>query len=204
MRLPIFLDAEESNGKFSFWFGEPVLYVGLFLSMIPPAIGIFVGDGVRGDELNFSPRIGKGDEGELPLRVACAIKDFKSERELRRFFLSDFTASFSSCGEAQIVLSLFAGPWELEGRSSKAPSTVGLSRDTGRLLGDSIDRERFKETFERLDEVMGSPVATLRLLLLRVRHTEGRSSLLLFCLSNVSANLFLKDDAFDVNEPVAE
>jgi hypothetical protein len=111
VRLPIFLDAEEFNGEFSFWFGEPVLYVGLFRSMMPPATGIFVGDGVRGDGLNFSPRLGDGDEGELPLRVTCAIKDFKSERELRRFFLSDFTASFSSGGgEAPIVLSLFTGP----------------------------------------------------------------------------------------------
>lgn len=83
--------------------------------------------------------------------------------------------------------------------------TVGLSREAGRLLGDSMDLERFKETFERLDEARGSPVAALRLLLLNVRQTEGRSlSLLLFCLRSVSANLFRKEDAFDVKEPVAE
>jgi hypothetical protein len=79
--------------------------------MIPPATGIFVGDGVRGEELNLSPRSGEGDEGELPLRVACAIKDFRSERELRRFFFNDLVVSFSSGGgEAPIVLNLFTGP----------------------------------------------------------------------------------------------
>lgn len=178
---------------------------GRFLSIIPPATGIFVGDGVRGDVLSFSPRSGEGD-GELPLRVACAIKDFKSERELRLFFLSDWAVSFSSGGgDSPIVMSLLTGPCELEGRSSKAPITVGRSREAGRLCGDSIDLERLRETFERLEEVMDSPVAILRLLLLKVRQTEGRSlSLVLFCLSKVSANLFRKDDAFDVSEPVAE
>jgi hypothetical protein len=95
VKLPTSLEEEEFSGKFSFWFGEPVLYTaGLFLSMIPPATGIFVGDGVRGEELNLSPRSGEGDEGELPLRVACAIKDFRSERELRRFFFNDLVVSF--------------------------------------------------------------------------------------------------------------
>ena len=82
---------------------------------------------------------------------------------------------------------------------------MGLSREAGRLFGDSMDLERLRETLERLEEVIGSPVATLRLLLLKVRQTDGRSlSLMLFCLSSVSANLFRKDDAFDVIEPVAE
>ena len=106
--------AEELKGEFSFWFGELALNVGLFLSMIPPATGIFVGEGVRGDVLNFSPlspRFGEGDDGVLPRSVACAIKDFRSESELRRFFLSDLVSSFSSGGgDASIVPSLDTGP----------------------------------------------------------------------------------------------
>lgn len=79
--------------------------------MMPPATGILVGDGVRGDELNLNPdrpRPGEGDEGELPRRVACAISAFKSDNELRRFFLRDFAAAFLSSpgGEAPMVLSL--------------------------------------------------------------------------------------------------
>ena len=58
---------------------------------------------------------------------------------------------------------------------------------------------------ERLDEVIGSPVAGLRLDLLNVRQTEGRSeSLLLFCRSRVSANLRRREEAFEVKDPVAE
>jgi hypothetical protein len=114
VRLPTFLEAEEFMGEFSFWPGEPVRYnAGRFLSITPPATGIFVGEGVRGEVLNFSPspRVGEGDEGELPLKAACAIRDFRSESELRRFFLSDLVTSCSSGGgEAPMVLSLLTGP----------------------------------------------------------------------------------------------
>jgi hypothetical protein len=79
--------------------------------MIPPATGIFVGDGVLGDELNLSPSPlppGEGDRGELALSVVAAIKLLRSDKELRRFFLSNFVGSFLSSGggEAPIVLSL--------------------------------------------------------------------------------------------------
>ena len=79
--------------------------------MIPPATGIFEGDGVLGDELNLrtSPLVpGEGDRGEPPPSVAAAIKLFRSDKELRRFFLSDLVGSFFSSGggEAPIVLSL--------------------------------------------------------------------------------------------------
>jgi hypothetical protein len=72
VRLPTLLDGEEFVGEFSFWLGEPVANKpGLFLSITPPATGIFVGDGVRGEVLNFSPspRFGEGDEGESPPRA---------------------------------------------------------------------------------------------------------------------------------------
>jgi hypothetical protein len=83
--------------------------------MIPPATGIFVGDGVLGDELNLSPSPlppWEGDRGELAPRAAAAIKLFRSDNELRRFFLSDLAGSFFSSGggEAPIVLSLDPGP----------------------------------------------------------------------------------------------
>ena len=72
-------------------------------------------------------------------------------------------------------------------------------------MGDSIDLERLRETLDRLDGAIGSPVATLRLLLLKVRQTDGRSlSLVLFCLRRVSANLFRRDEAFEVKDPVVE
>lgn len=168
-----------------------------------PATGILVGEGVRGEELNFEA-FRSVDIGELP-RVAAAIKLFRSERELRRFFFNDLTASCLSSGggEAPIVLSRDGDP-ELDGRTSNAPITVGLSRETGRLPGDSIDLERWTDAFDKLEEARGSPVAALRLVLLSVRQTEGRSSLVLFCRSIVSANLLRKEDAFDATEPFAE
>lgn len=90
VRLPIFLD--NIRGEFSFWLGEPVLYIeARFRSMMPPATGILVGEGVLGDELNFEP-LRSIDIGELP-RVAAAIKLFRSDRELRLFFLSDLVIS---------------------------------------------------------------------------------------------------------------
>jgi hypothetical protein len=82
----------EPNGVFSFWFGVPVRYIGEpFLSNNPPAIGSLLGDGVLG-EPNLAFWLGWGDAetGELP-RVATAIKDLRSESELRRFFLGDFS-----------------------------------------------------------------------------------------------------------------
>lgn len=102
------------------------------------------------------------------------------------------------------MLSLDGCPCELEGLSSKAPRTVGRSREIGRLVGDSIDLDRFRDPLERLEGI-GSPVATLRLVLLNVRHTDGRSeSVLLFCRSRVSANLRRKEDVFDVKDADAE
>lgn len=56
----------------------------LFLS----ATGILVGDGVRGEVLNLRP-FGVGI-GELFPRVAAAIKDLRSDNELRLLFLRDF------------------------------------------------------------------------------------------------------------------
>jgi hypothetical protein len=143
--------------------------------------------------------------GELSPRVAAAIKDFKSERELRRFFFNLVGSFFSSSGgEAPIVLSLKGSPFALLGLSSKAPRTVGLSRDIGRLPGDSIDLERLREDpFDKLEGI-GSPVATLRLVLLSVLQTDGRSSLVLFCRKMVSANRRRREDAFEVKDPVAE
>ena len=115
------------------------------LSMILPATGILVGDGVLGELVNGA-RLGGdiGPIGEPPPRVADAINAFRSDKELRRLFFFNFTGSaFSSGGgDAPIVLSLVIGLCELEGRlSSKVPNTVGLSREIGRL-GDSIDLER--------------------------------------------------------------
>lgn len=59
--------------------------------------------------------------------------------------------------------------------------------------------------FERLGEFSGSSAVTLRVDLLRVRHTEGRlsASRLLFCRSRLS-NLRRNEDAFEVIDPVAE
>lgn len=206
MRLPIFLDVDPFNGVFSFCVGEPVLYMAdRVRSMIPPATGILVGDGVFGDEFNLKPLRPSGDSGEFA-SVAAAMRDFKSERELLRFFFNVFSVGFwsSGGGEAPIVLSLPVGPCELEGLSSKVPRTVGRSREPGRL-GDSIDLERCIDPFDRLEGVTCSPVATWRLVLLRVRHTEGRSpSPLLFCRNKVSANRFRKDDVFEATDPVAE
>ena len=102
------------------------------------------------------------------------------------------------------MLSLEGDPL-LEGRSSNAPKMVGRSRESGRLPGDSIDFERITEPLDKLEVVRTSPVAVLRLFLLNVRHTDGRSlSLVLFCRSRVSANLLRKEDAFDATEPLAE
>lgn len=156
-------------------------------------------------------RLGPGGaipKGEVSIepapRVAFAIKVLRSERELRRLGFFDFSVFFSSGGEAPIVLSLDCCPCELEGRSSKAPMTVGLSRETG-LLGDSIDFDRLRDPLERLDGPICSPVATLRPLdLLSVRHTEWRSLSLLFERRRVSANLLRNEDAFEVRDPVAE
>src|SRR6187402_1891590 len=199
---------EDANGEFSFWIGEPVRYIeARFLSMIPPATGILVGDGVRGEELSFNVFRPSGDIGELPPTVTAAIKLLRSERELLLFFFKDLALAFVSSGggEAPIGLSRDIGPLELDGRSSNAPRTVGLSREPGRLPGDSIDLERMFDPFDRLEEGIGSPVAALLLVLLNVRHTEGRSlSLVLFCRSIVSANLLRKDDVFDATEPWAE
>lgn len=105
------------------------------------------------------------------------------------------------------MLILVGKPCELEGLSSKAPRTVGLSREIGRRPGDSIDFERLRDPFDRLEEAICSPVAALRLLLLKVRHMVGRESesvLLLFCRNSVSANLLRKEDALEVKDPVAE
>lgn len=208
VRLPMFLDADPFKGVFSFCEGEPVLYMAdLVRSMIPPATGILVGDGVLGDELILKPLRPSGVvSGEL-VKVACAMRDFKSDRELLRFFFNVF-ASFllsSGGGEAPIVLNLeTAGPCELDGRSSNAPSTVGLSRDMGRL-GDSMDFDRVTDPFDKLEETNGSPVATFRFDLLSVRQTEGRSpSPLLFCRNKVSAKRFRKDEVFEATDPVAE
>src|SRR3954465_12021413 len=70
-----------------------------------------------------------------------------------------------------------------------------------------MDLGRVRVAFERLEEFICSPVAALRLDLLKVLHIDGRESgsvLLLFCRSSVSANRFRKEDAFDVKEPVAD
>ena len=97
VRLPMFLEVGPI-GVFSLWFGEPVLNIAeRLLSMIPPATGSLLGDGVRGDELNLLFRSGD-DNGELPPKVAAAIKVFRSDRELRRFFLRVFAVSFVSVG----------------------------------------------------------------------------------------------------------
>jgi hypothetical protein len=171
----------------------------------PPAIGIFVGDGVLGEEINF-PLVFKGDmdNGEFS-RVALAIKLFKSLNELLRFFFADFDSLSSGGGEAPIVLSLFIGPLELEGRSSKAPRTVGLSRDIGRRLGDSMECERWGVPPAR--EILGGLECSfgigVRLDLLSVLNTEP-PLLVLFERKIWSANLFLKDEVCDVTEPVAE
>src|SRR5271156_6485413 len=108
-------------------------------------------------------RPGDEDSGELPPRVAAAMSALRSERELRRFFSSDLAAFLFSSGggDAPIGLSLAGCPFELEGRSSNAPKTVGLSRATGRLFGDSMDLERLSDALEWLDESIGSPVAVL-------------------------------------------
>lgn len=178
--------------------------------MIPPLPGILVGEGVRGEELNFCsfPFFGSGDDSRLPPNVAAAMRLFKSDSELLRFFFRGFSSSFLSSGggDCPIVLSLLGlGPVELEGRSSKAPRTVGLSLEAGRLPGDSIDRDRLiDDPLDRLDDTIGSPVAALRLVLLNVRNTDGRSSSLLFCRNRALANLFRNDDAFEVTEPVAD
>jgi hypothetical protein len=139
--------------------------------------------------------------------VAEVIKAFRSDRELRRFFLDDLGVSFFSSGggEAPMVLSLDDCVCELEGRSSNVPKIVGLSRDIGRL-GESMDLDLPREPFDRL-EFICSPVAVFRDDLLSVRHTEGRGSespLWLFCRSSVSANLFRSEDVFDVRDPAVE
>lgn len=174
--------------------------------ILPPvAVGIFVGDGVLGEELNI-PLLFEGDidNGELP-RVAFAIKLFKSLNELLRFFFADFVSFSSGGGEAPIVLSLLTGPLELEGRSSKAPRTVGLSRDIGRRLGDSMECERLSvpPAREMLDGFECSFGTGVRLDLLNVLKTE-LLLLVLFERNIWSANLFLKDEVCDVTEPVAE
>jgi hypothetical protein len=47
-----------------------------------------------------------------------------------------------------------------------------------------------------------SPVAGFRPCLLRLRHIDGRSSVLLFCRNKPSSpNLRLSDDVLDVNDP---
>lgn len=117
-----------------------------------------------------------GPNGELP-RVADAINDLRSESELRRFFFSDRASFFSSGGgEAPIGLSFLGCSCELEGLSSNAPRTVGRSLEIGRLFGVSIDLDRVRDPFERLEEFICSPVAALRLDLLRVLHIDGRES----------------------------
>lgn len=94
--------------------------------------------------------------------------------------------------------------WELTGLSSNVPSTVGLSRDAGRLFGDSIDLERFSDALERLEDWTGSPDVALRLVLLNDLQTDGRSeSCLLFCRIKLS-NLLRREDVFEVKEPLAE
>ena len=192
---------------FSFCLGDPLRYID-DRPLSPLTTGILVGDGVRGDVLNFNPlvRFGEGDIGELSPKVACAIRVFKSDSELRRLFFGLTTSFFSSIGgEAPIVLSREDSLLELSGRSSNAPSKAGLSRDTGRLPGDSIDFERLREDpLDKLDEGIGSPVATLRFVLLSVLQTDGRSSLVVFCRRIVSANRRRRDDALEVNGPVAE
>lgn len=131
------------SGAISIEAGEPFRFTCVRLrSIVPPDTGILVGEGVRGDVLNLRPfdfRFGNGDSGGVPLKVAAAIKLLRSERELRRLFFNDL--AFTSGGDAPIGLSLDCCACELEGRSSKAPRTVGLSRDTGRLFSDSIDFE---------------------------------------------------------------
>lgn len=131
---------------FSFKLSDPILNISKRpLSMMPPATGSLLGDGVRGEELNLLVRSGDDDSGELP-RLAAAINAFRSDRELRRLCFRDLVFSFVSIGggEAPIVLSLdgWPNPLELEGRSSNAPMTVGLSRDGGRLLFGSMDLDR--------------------------------------------------------------
>lgn len=209
VRLPMFLDGVPFKGVFSFWLGEPVLYMAdLVRSMIPPATGILVGDGVRGEELILKVLLLSGVEisGEL-VSVAEAMRDFRSDNELRRFFFEIFSFCFGSSGggEAPMVLNLEIGPCELDGRSSNAPRTVGLSREIGRLPGDSIDLDRLSDPLDRLEEGRGSPVATWRLVLLSVRQTEGRSpSPLLFCRNKVSAKRFRKEEVFEATDPVAD
>ena|SRR5687768_10176539 len=100
--------------------------------------------------------------------------------------------------------------WELAGRedvpSSNAPAIGGRSRDPGRLVNfrgrllSSI--ERVRETVAR-DKLAGSPVAGF-LCLLKVRQTDGRSSLL-SCRRRVPRpNFRLNDEVFDVTEPVCD
>jgi hypothetical protein len=106
--LPIFREADPI-GVFSFWFGEPVLNIAeRLLSIMPPATGSLLGDGVRGEELNLLFLSGDGDSGGVPPKVAAAIKVFKSDRELRRFFFKVFAVPLVSVGggDALMMLSL--------------------------------------------------------------------------------------------------
>ena len=107
VKLPIFRDPWP-EATFSLWVGEPDRYIGRFPAT-PPATGSLLGDGVRGElDLSSCPCCGNtGPNGELA-RVADAIKAFRSDNELRRFFLADLAVlSFSSGGgEAPMVLNL--------------------------------------------------------------------------------------------------
>ena len=134
--------------------------------------------GVGNENMEGAPGAGDDANGEGLPSVAFAIMLFRSDRELRRFFFCAFSDSiFSVGGEPPMVLSLDIKPLELVGRSSKAPSTVGLSRDAGRRFGDSIDFDRFTDVpFERLDG-FDSVGTGLRVFLLSVLQTEERSSL---------------------------
>lgn len=94
------------SGVFSFC-GEPAPYVSARFTTV------FVGEGVLGEELNLDccrvgSRDGSGDMGEDgEASVAEAIKAFKSESELRRFFFNDLVVAGSSGGgDASIVVIL--------------------------------------------------------------------------------------------------
>lgn len=177
-------------------------------------MGIFEGCaalGLVGLVLNF-PEVCfvlcRGWNGSSSSRVAAAIRLFKSDSELRLFFFRFFEGVRSVAGPGSPIVSSgksirceLVGLW---GVSSNAPAIGGLSRDMalrckrfGKLLS-SIDLALSKVPRDKLDV---SPVAGFRCLL-KVRQTDGRSSLE-FCRRRASSpNLRRSDDALDVIEPV--
>ena len=176
-------------------------------------------DGVRGGVailLLLTPRFAglRGCSGDHAAMTSGSRIDVMSDSELRRCFF--FGRGVTLVGvPSPMLVSVDVFRCALPGRGLGSfgvidPEVVGLSRDAGRNGGSirlsvSVDLDLPKEALERLGG-WELPSPGLLAFLLKVRQIDATfdsDSFLLFSRLKVpSPNLFFRDEAFELREPV--